>query len=79
MDNEPCMVRPAPINLNIDKICPSIISLNRCSGSCNTLEDPFCRTCVPNKMEDVNLRIFSMEKGINESKTLLEHILCNKI
>ena len=31
---------------------------------------------VPNKKVDVNLKVFDMIKGINESKTLIEHISC---
>ena len=48
---------------------PFIISMNRCDGSCNTVEDPFVTICVPNKTEDVNLIECNMIKGINESKT----------
>ena len=36
-----------------------------CDGSCNTVEDPFGRIFVPNKMDNVNLKVFSMIKGIN--------------
>ena len=32
--------------------------------------------CVPNKTEDLNLSVFNMITGINESKTLTEHISC---
>ena len=45
--------------------------MNSCDGSCNTMEDPFDRICIPNKMKDVNLKVFNMIKGINESKTLI--------
>ena len=50
--------------------------MNRCNESCNTVEDPFCRICVHNKIEDVNLKVFNPIKGINESKTLIKHISC---
>ena len=35
-----------------------------------------CRIYLPNKVEDVNLKIFNMIKEINESKTFAEHISC---
>ena len=38
--------------------------------SCNTLNDLSRRICVPNQTEDLNLSVFNMETGINESKTL---------
>ena len=50
--------------------------MNRCNESCNTVEDPFGRICVHNKIEDVNLKVFNPIKVINESKTLIKHISC---
>ena len=35
-----------------------------------TVDDPFGRICAPNKINDVNLTIFNMIKGRNESKYL---------
>ena len=32
------------------------------------------KVCVPNKTEDLNLSLFSMNTGINESKILTKHI-----
>ena len=44
--------------------------------SCNTLNDFSNKVCGPNKTEDLNLSVFSMIAGINESKTLPKHISC---
>ena len=52
-------------------------SLDRCNGSCNTLDDSFAKICVPNKTEDVNVEVFNMTTGINESKTLATNVSCN--
>ena len=78
MNNQPCMVRPRFIDLNLDELhyYPFTISLGRCYGSCNTAEYPFGRICVPKKLEDVNMKVFNMIKGINESKTLIKYISC---
>ena len=51
--------------------------MNSCNGSCNTMEDPFGRICIPNKIEDMNLKVFNIIKGINESKTPIKHISCS--
>ena len=51
-----------------------MVSLNKCNGSCNTLDDPFRRIWVPNKTDYVNSKVFNMIKGINEAKTLIKHI-----
>ena len=73
MNNQQCLVRPKRIDLNLDEVhsYPFIIS-NRCNGSCNTVENPLGRSRVPIKMEDMNLKVFYMIEGMNESKTLID-------
>ena len=44
--------------------------------SCDTLNDLFYKACAPNKTEDLNLSMFNMITGINESKTLTKHTSC---
>ena len=41
--------------------------MNRFDGICDTIKDPHGRICVLNKIEDVNLKVFNMIRGINES------------
>ena len=53
-----------------------MVKLDRCVGSCNTLNDLSNKVCVPNKTEDLNLSVFNMITGINELKTLTKHISC---
>ena len=45
------------------------VYLDRCAGSCNTLDDLSSRVCVPNEVEDLNFYIFNMVTKITESKT----------
>ena len=52
------------------------VKIDSCVGSCNTLNDSSNKACVPNKTEDLNLSVFSMITGTNESKTLTKHISC---
>ena len=51
-----------------------MVKLDRCVGSCNTLNDLFNKACVPNETEDLNLNVFNMITGIKESKTLIIYI-----
>ena len=55
---------------------PFAVKLYRCVRSCNTLNDLSNKFCVPNNTEDLNLSVFNMLTGINESKTLTKHISC---
>ena len=46
---------------------PFAVNLDRCMESCNSLNDLFNKVCVPNKTEHLNLSVFNMIRGINES------------
>ena len=49
------------------------VKLDRCVGS-NALNGLPNKVCVPNKTEDLNLSVFNMITGINESRTLTRYI-----
>ena len=72
------MIRAMLIDLNPDELhyYPFVVSLDRSDGSCINVEDSFGRICIPNKMEGVNLKVFNIIIGINESKALVKHIPC---
>ena len=78
--NQKCVAQPALINLHPNEYSqefhyyPFEIKLDRCVGSCNTLNDSSNKVCVPNKIEDLNLSVFNIIAGINESKTSIKHI-----
>ena len=80
--NQKCEIQPTLIslhpNVHSQKLhyYPFAIKSDRCVGSCNTLNDLSNKVCVPNKTEDLNLSVFNMITGINESKTLTKHISC---
>ena len=74
------MIQPILINLYTNEYTqglyyyPFSVNLDRCVGSCNTINDLSNRVCVPNKTEDLNMHVFKMITGINESKILTKHI-----
>ena len=53
---------------------PFPVEWDRCDESCNTLNDLSDKVCVPNKTDDLNISVFIMITGINESLT--KHISC---
>ena len=55
---------------------PFTVKLDRCVGSCNTLNDLSNKVCVPSKTEDLNLSVFIMVSRINELKTITKQISC---
>ena len=74
------MIQPTLINLHPNEhnqdFCYNTftVKLDRCAGSCNTLDDLSNKACLPNKTEDLNLSVFNMITGLNESKTLIKHV-----
>ena len=62
------MVRPNFIGLNpVElKYYLFMISLNKCSGSCNVLSS---KICVPKKTKDINVKTCDMITNKNEAKT----------
>ena len=75
LSNQECMTQPTLINLHPNEYSqefhyyPFAVKLDRCVGSCNTLNDLSNKVCVPNKTKDLNLSMFKIITGINESKT----------
>ena len=82
LNNQQCTTQPILINLDPNEYteglrCYSLtVNLDKCIGSCNTLNDLPTRICVPNKMEDLNLSVFNMITGINDLKILTKHVSC---
>ena len=82
LSNEKCMFQPTLINFHLNEYCqefhyyPLPVKLDRCVGSCNSLDVLSNKVCVLNKSEDLNVSGFTMITRINESKALAKHISC---
>ena len=82
LSNQKCMIQPTLINILPNEYSKELhsypfgVKLNRCVGSCNTLNDLSNKVCIPNKTEDLNLSVFNMITRINEPKTLAKDTSC---
>ena len=49
VNNQECKIRPKIINYNSNEpsFYPYSIEINKCSGSCNNINDPYAKLCVP--------------------------------
>ena len=49
MNNQECKVRPEIVHANNDEpvFFPFSIEISKCSGSCNNINDPYAKLCVP--------------------------------
>ena len=53
MKNQKCKVRPEIININSHNpiFYPFGVKVNKCSGSCNNINNPHARICVPDTVK----------------------------
>ena len=47
--NQECKVRPKTVNINSNNpiFYAFSVKINKCSGNCNNINDPYARICVP--------------------------------
>ena len=59
--------------------CPYSIKVNKCSGSCNNINDPYAKLCVPNVVKNINVKILNLMSRINETRQIIWHETCKCI
>ena len=84
LSNQKCEIQPTLINLHTNECSqelyyyPFAVKLDRYAGSCDTLNDLSKKVCIPNKVEDLNIFVFNMITGKNESIILITDISCDR-
>ena len=70
LKNQECKVRPkiADINSNNPIFYPFSIKINKCSGSCNNINNPYAKICVPNDVKDLNVKVFNLMSRTNGTR-----------
>ena len=78
MTNQECKVRPKIVNVNSDEpvFYPFSIKTSKCSGSCNNINDPYAKICVPDVVKDLNVKVFNLMSRTNETKHIKWHETC---
>ena len=73
------MIRPTLIDLNPFELryYPFMINLDKCRGSCNSVNDLSTKICDPSKTKDLDVKVFNMITNRNEAKTMVKHISCD--
>ena len=81
MKNRECKVRPeiVSINSNNPMFYPFSIKVNKCSGNCNNINDPYIRIWVPDTVKNLNVKIFNLMSGTNETRSIKWHETCKCI
>ena len=78
MKNQECKVRPNIINVNGNEpvFYPFSVKTSKCSGSCNNINDPYPKICVPNVVKDLNVKVFNLMSRTNEARHIKWHEMC---
>ena len=78
--NQKCMPRPKILNVNEGigeaLFYPYNVLVNKSSGSCNTLDNPMSKICVPNVTKGVNMQVYNFLMRLNETHNVLWHQSC---
>ena len=73
--NQKCMPRSKILDVNEGVaetlFCPYNVQVNKCSGSCNTLDNPIKKLCVPNVIKGLNMKVYNFLSMLNETRNVL--------
>ena len=78
MNSQECKIRTEIINLNTNEPMryPYTIKINKCKGSCNTINDPYAKICVPDNIKNTNFKVFNLMSRTNETRHIKWHKTC---
>ena len=78
MNNQKCKVRPEIININSiePSFYPHSVKISKCSGSCNNINDPYAKLCVPDVIKNINVKVFNLIPRTNETSHIKWHEAC---
>ena len=81
LNNQACKVRPkiVAVSSNNPIFYPLSVKINRCSGDCNNINDPYAKNCVPDIVKNLNVKVFNLMSRTNESRSIKSHETCRCI
>ena len=81
MKNQECKVRPKIVSINSNNpiFYPFSVKVNKCSGNCNNINDPYARICVPDFVKNLNVKVFNLMSRTNDTRSIEWHETCKCI
>ena len=89
--NQERKVRPeiVKISSNDPTFYPFSIKVNKCSGNCNNISDPYTKICTTDVVKNLTVKVFNLMTLTNETRHIewhesckcicrLDPIICNK-
>ena len=63
MKNQECKVRPEIISVNSNEpvFYPFSVKTSKCRGSCNNINEPYAKICVPDVIKNLNVNVIKQD------------------
>ena len=75
--NQKCMPRPKILDVNEGVgealFYPYNVLVNKFSGSCDAVNNPMTKLCVPGIVKGVNMKVYNFLMNLNENRNVLWH------
>ena len=70
MNNQECKIRTKIVDINNNEptFYPYSIKINKCSGSCNSINDSYAKLCVSDGVKNINVKLFRLMSRPNETR-----------
>ena len=70
--NQECKVRPKIVYINSNNpiFYPFSVKINKCSGNCNNINNPYARICVPGAVKNLNVQVFNLIALTNGTRSI---------
>ena len=78
ISNQLCKARPEIVNVNSNNpiFYPFSVKTIKYSGNCNNINDPYAKTCVPDVVKNLKVKVFNLMTRTNETKSIRWHETC---
>ena len=59
INNQECKVRPESVDISSNNpiFYSFSVKINRCSGNCNSINDPYAKICIPDVVKKLNIKV----------------------
>ena len=58
---------------------PYNVLVNKCNGSCDTLDNPMAKSCVPIIIKIINMQVYNFLMMLYETRNVLWHESCKSV
>ena len=78
LNDRECKIRPQVINVNRNEplFYPYNVKVNKCSGNCKSINDPYAKLCVSDTAKNIKVKVSDLMSKTNEARHIKWHETC---